>query len=169
MSKRKRRAYSWDFKAEVLAVYEVDGPAAAARLYEVSDRSIIRWAKACGVVADASVKEATESANAMKRRLYAEIEARLHESCLRMIDRLETPYEDVRMVEGKPVKVTLERPPAKESRDLMWSAAVLVDKVRLVHGDVTDRTETTTITNDQLDREIAELEAQLAANDETED
>jgi len=31
----KQRSYSWDFKAEVLAMYEVDGPAAAARLYKV--------------------------------------------------------------------------------------------------------------------------------------
>lgn len=158
-------AYSWDFKAEVLAVYEVEGPAAAARLFKVCRRTVQSWASAAGLCTSAETKRATEAANAMKARLCAEIKVRLHESCLRMMQRLEEPYEDVRMVDGKPVKVTLERPPAKESRDLMWSAAVLVDKVRLVHGDVTDRTESVTITNDQLDREIAELERQLAEAD----
>lgn len=163
----KRRTYSWNFKAEVLAVYEVDGPAATARLYKVSRDAIQKWARAAGMSTAAHSKEATESANAAKARIYAEIEQKLHETCLLMMQRLSAPYEDVRTVDGKPVKVTLEHPPAKESRDITWSAAVLVDKVRLIHGDVTDRIET--ISNDQLDREIAQLEAQLAAEDTTSD
>ena len=49
----KRKAYPWDVKAEVLAVYETDGPAATADLFGVSKHTIKSWAMRSGMQTDA--------------------------------------------------------------------------------------------------------------------
>jgi transposase-like protein len=152
--------YSDDFKAEVLKSYVSDGPAEAARHHNVPKSTVQMWARKSGLHTEAVTKEMTESASAMLKRLRSDIRVDLHKALIRMVARLDQPYEDVRMVDGKPVKVTLDHPLAKESRDLTWAAAVLFDKVRLEAGEATDRTET--ITTDMLDREIARLERELA-------
>ena len=154
------KLYPEEFKAKVLAVYAADGPHAAARQFGIPRSTVQRWAKAAGIETSSAAKSTTEAARAKLESMRAELRVETAETCLAMLRRLREPYEDVRMVNDKPVKVTLDRPLAKETRDLTWAAAVLFDKVRLEAGEPTERTES--ITTDQIDREIARLEHELA-------
>lgn len=135
--------YTDDFKAEVLAVYEVDGPAAAARLYGVPKGTLRDWVRACGLHTEAGTKKATQAASIALEARRLRIREKLGERAEELLDRLKD-----------------ERDP-QAYRNLTWSFGVLFDKTRLEAGEATERTEA--ITMGAVEREIARLEAEMAA------
>lgn len=128
--------------------------------------SVSKWAKKAGVDKSAKVREqtaaATEAHEEYARRRRAELGTKMVDRAHEVLDRVSEPYKDVRIVDGKPAVITLDKPPARETRELLLGFAIVFDKVRLESGDVTDRTET--ITSDMIDREICRLEAEIARN-----
>lgn len=156
----KRRSYSWDFKAEVLAVYEVDGPAAAARTYGVSRDCVQRWARAAGLSTSAATKRATEAALSSLAARRLRIRDKLAERAEEMLDRM---GEAVTVYVGSgatPIPVDMDRPGASTCKDLATTAAILIDKLRLEAGEATSRDEHTFahVSDSEL---IAEAEAIL--------
>jgi len=156
----KRRTYSWDFKAEVLAVYEDEGQAAAARAFDVPARTVGRWAKASGVVLRDTLKEATESARDVLAARRLRIRDKLAERAEEMLDRM---GEAVTVYVGSgatPIPVDMDRPGASTCKDLATTAAILIDKLRLEAGEATSRDEHT-FTHASDAELIAEAEAIL--------
>jgi transposase-like protein len=134
----KRRTYSWDFKAEVLAVYQVDGPASAAREYGISRDCVQRWARAAGLSTSAETKKQTEAAldSLAARRLR--IRDKLAEYAEKTLDRL---GEDFTFATKDGIIITLDGPPPGACKDLCTAAAILIDKLRLEAGEATTRGE----------------------------
>ena len=154
MDVSKRRSYSWDFKAEVLAVYEVDGPAAAARLYGVARNTVQTWARAAGISTSNETKRATEAALASLNARRLRIRDKLAERAEEMLDRM---GESMTIYVGSgatPIPIEVERPSASVCKDLATTAAILVDKLRLEAGEATERSE---VHHDYTDRSDDDL------------
>lgn len=133
------KRYSWDAKAEVLAVYEANGPAEAVRSYGVSKTTVQRWARESGLSTSAETKRQTEAAldSLAARRLR--IRDKLAERAEEMLDRM---GEAMTMYVGSgasPVPVEVDRPSAGVCKELATTAAILIDKLQLVAGDATSR------------------------------
>lgn len=135
--KKARKAYGWNFKAEVLAVYEVDGPAAAARLYGVCRRTVQSWASAAGVCTSAETKRATEAALGSLKARRLRIRDKLAERAEEMLDRMTEAMTLYVGSGAQPMPVEIERPSASVCKDLATTAAILIDKLRLEIGEVT--------------------------------
>ena len=131
-------SYSWDFKAEVLAVYEADGPAEASRRYGPHRDTILRWAKACGISAAEEAKRMTQAANDSNAARWARIREKLGLHAEQMLDRMDSAWEMVAKDGGV---VEIAQPPASVCKDLATTAAILVDKCLLLAGEATSREE----------------------------
>ena len=163
----KQRSYSWDFKAEVLAMYEVDGPAAAARLYKVSRDCVQRWARAAGLSTSAETKRATAAALDSLKARRLRIRDKLAERAEEMLDRMGERLTIYVGSGATPVPVEVDKPSASVCRDLATTAAILVDKLRLEAGEATERSEVTHNYADRSDEDlIREAEQILRDADE---
>jgi len=152
-----KRSYTDDFKAEALAVYESDGPAATARLYEMPVRTLKDWAKLHGVHTGADSKAMTETANACLTARRARIRVKLAERAEEMLDRMAEGM-DIWVGSGAtPVKVTIDKPPASVCREFATSCGILIDKLRLEQGESTSREE---VRHDYSDRSDEDLIAE---------
>ena len=138
-----RREYSWDFKAEVLAVYEVDGPAAAARLYEMPRRTIQKWAAAVGMGTEAHSKDATQAACMAQKALRESIRAKVLQRADEMLDRMGEKTTIYVGSGATPVPVEVDKPSASVCKDLATTFGILLDKYRLEQGEATGREEVT--------------------------
>jgi hypothetical protein len=154
MSKRKHRVYGWDFKAEVLAVYEVDGPAVVRDLWggHPSETTIIRWARECGVGCVAETKRQTEAANVLLQARRLRIRDKLAERAEEMLDRMAEAMTIYVGSGATPMPVEVERPSASVCRDLATTAGILIDKLRLESGEATERVEHNDIAKDTRER-----------------
>jgi len=142
-----KRTYSWDFKAEVLAMYEVDGPAAAAREFEMPVRTIMSWAQRRGLHTMAGTKKATEAA-----RNARQVKRELIRSLL---------LDCIVVALGEVLREGAE---SRERKDNATTAAILIDKVRLELGEATAREEVRHDYADLPDEDlIAEAEGILRA------
>jgi hypothetical protein len=143
--KRKRvNAYPSYFVDYVVEVYRQTGQAEAVRLTGMGSSTICLWARKRGVVTEMGQPESLEKARAGMASKRAQMRTVL-------FDKLEEILKAIKA----------ESP--HDARDLAWVYGVLLDKFRLEAGEVTGRQEI--ITPDQVDAEIARLEAQLAQND----
>jgi transposase-like protein len=151
--------YTPEFKARVLETYVKDGPAVAAREFEMPLRTVKYWAHQQGVCTEAASKETTVAANEALRLRRAGLREKMLQRADQMLERMGEKY---RTVAKDGTVVEYDAPPASVCKDLALTLAILVDKLRLEEGEATERTETLTI--DVLDREIARLEAEVAAS-----
>jgi len=150
----ERRSYAWDFKAEVLAVYEVDGPAAAARLYGVHRDSVQRWARVAGLSTRSETKKATEAALSSLHARRLRIRDKLAERAEEMLDRMAEAMTVYVGSGAQPMPVEVDRPSASVCKDLATTAAILIDKLRLESGEATG--------HDRLDLNVTDEEREEA-------
>jgi transposase-like protein len=133
--------YSDEFKAEVLETYRTDGPSEAARRHGVHKTTLLRWARAAGVVTVSGTKKATEAAcealEAVRARLRTKLALRADE----MLDRLNEPMTVYVGSGANPTPVEIARPNASTCRDFATTAAILIDKLQLLSGEATERVE----------------------------
>lgn len=113
----------------------------------------------------------TEAARVKRRELDADdrlqMAARLREEVHQLLDRINAPttYKHVKVVAqggelGQAVEVVdveLDLPTAGDTKALVTSAAILVDKLQLLTGEATERTEHMTGEQIDLDAEYARL------------
>jgi hypothetical protein len=138
-----RREYSWDFKSEVLAVYEVDGPAATARLYKMPVRTLKSWATRLGMHTGAETKDVTEAACMAQKALRESIRVKVLHRADEMLDRMGEPMRIWVGSGATPVEVEIDKPSASVCRDLATTFGILLDKYRLEVGEATTREEVT--------------------------
>lgn len=165
----KRRTYSWNFKAEVLAVYEVDGPAATARLYKIPVRTIKSWATRMGLHTGAETKSATEAACLSQQMRRAIVRDLLIQRVQEMLERMDSPMKTWVGSGATPVEVEIDRPLASVCKDLATTAGILLDKFRLEMGEATGRSEVSVTDEDRqlVESDVARViaEAEAAARD----
>ena len=147
-----RRSYSWDFRAEVLAVYEVDGPAVASRLYSVPRRTLQGWAKRAGLSTEANTKLATQAASKAQAARRIAVRAKLLQRVEEMLDRMDSMQ--IMYVGKDAVEVQLDKPPASVCKDFATTVGILLDKFRLEVGEPTGREE---VRHDYSDRSDEDL------------
>jgi hypothetical protein len=133
--------YSWDYRAEVLALYVEDGPAATAKLYGMPRRTIQNWAKAAALGTSASSKKTTEAALISQAARRAIVHDLLIQRVQEMLERMDSPMTTWVGSGATPVEVEIERPPASVCKDLATTAGILLDKFRLEAGESTSREE----------------------------
>jgi len=131
--------YADDFKAEVLAVYESDGPSEAARICGVGRDTVQRWAKTAGLsTIDRSAKR-TEAALATMNAKRAEMRVELMDTARAVLERITTAQTVY--VGKEAVAIELPSPPARDSQSLATAFGILLDKFRLEQGEATERIE----------------------------
>lgn len=157
----KRRSYDWDFKAEVLATYEVDGPSAAARLYGVPVRTLKSWAQRLGLHTEADTKTATEAALKALRVRRLRIRDKLLANVEAMLDRMDEKTTIYVGSGAAPTPVDVDHPSASTCKDLATAAGILIDKFRLEQGEATGRGELSVTVTDE-DRKKVEADVARA-------
>lgn len=167
----RRRVYSWDFKAEVLATYEVDGPAATARLYGMPVWTLKSWATTLGLHTSAETKKATETARAKNEVLRAELRTKLLEKCVDMLGRMDSPHYEYQGRQQE--RVVYPVAGAKECQSYATALGIMLDKFRLEVGEPAPATKqniTLTVTDEdrrKVEEDVASVivEAQEIARD----
>lgn len=156
-SKRRRRSFTAAMKTKTVEYSRSHSLVATGREFSVNPRTVANWRKAAGVSAEGQAAEKTrlarENLAAKRKQLRVDMLERAGEMLKRMGEKFTFATKDGTLVE-------IEKPPASVCKDLALTLAILVDKLRLEEGEVTERTET--LTSDVLDREIERLEAELA-------
>ena len=147
-----RQKYSDDFKAEALAVYVEDGPAATARLYGMPVRTLQSWAQRMGLRTAADTKTETEAACAKNQELRAKLRTKLLEKCVDMLERMDSPHYEYQGREQE--RVVYPVAGAKECQSYATALGIMLDKFRLEVGEPTGREE---VRHDYSDRSDADL------------
>lgn len=110
----------------------------------------------------AHTRAKTDAARAQHQAKLAErraaLRVKLLERAERMLDRMTEPETDYRGQQAR--EVTFPEASPISCKALATSAAILIDKLRLELGEVTDRTETRTV--DQVAADIEDLTRQMA-------
>lgn len=135
--------YTDEQRTEALTFYLEHGTAEAARLSEISPRTIRRWANEDGLAAarDKNLSDAGEHLKIQHETMREELRVRFLETALDALDRMTEEHVDYRGKDAK--RVTWPMAPAREMKDYATTAAIMVDKYRLEMGESTDRTEHT--------------------------
>ena len=147
--------YSVEFKEEVLDFAKKHGSERASAQYSVPTKRIQRWLRTrtrdlVGTAPSTTLAKSV-AAPALLRRIvgqprHAQKELLANELLLvaaELTDRLrgkDTLYLQPRSG-GEPVKVELDRPQARDIKDLLTAVAIAVDKSTLLAGEATSRSE----------------------------
>lgn len=149
-------------KAYALALYSEHGPAEASRRTGINESTIKSWARRNGVAPVAL--ENRRAAVEAKRVSVAQRKLDLARNLLGDIERLRGQLF-ARCVahhwdkDGGFHEHELGEPTFGDKKALATSLAILVDKVQLLTGEATSRTESVTV--DAVDAEIAKLRAEM--------
>lgn len=166
-----RRTYTDDERRDALALYETDGPRAVEAQMGIPAGTVVGWARANGVQT-----RSIETASAATRRSVltmaqrrAELAAGLMDDIDRLRGQLFAPCVERKAVvlnqggfQGQAVEVVdvqREQPTFGDQKAIMTSLAIAVDKVLLLTGEATSRTEV--VTTGPIEAEIARLEHEL--------
>lgn len=158
-----RRTYTPAEKAEALALYEAEGPTAVQTQLGISKGTVAGWARKTGTqtrsIENASARIQAQSLGMAERRQALAI------GLMDDIERLRTQLWEP-CVEKKPmvvsdggesgshvevVEVERDQPTFADQKAIMTTLAIAVDKVQLLTGEATARTEQI-----GLDRPVAE-------------
>ncbi|MBN1319625.1 MAG: hypothetical protein JXA87_02185 [Thermoleophilia bacterium] len=154
------RTYTLDQKTRALEIYVAQGPCRSARETGVTKPTIIRWAKAAGLVPP--TENITDGVKAQEARIAAKraaLKELLITKALDLATRMDEMHIDFKGNHANEVKYP--KAPAAACQHYATSIGILIDKFRLENGEATGREEVITI--DAVDREIAKLERELAA------
>lgn len=171
--------YTDEQKAEALDLYAVEGPTAVQHQLGIPKGTVTRWAKAAGVetVPDPKNAAAVEAA----RKKWAEtmeqrkqdLAAGLMDDIAQLREQMFSPCREQKIVtiagsvktEGRWDVAQMERdqPTFQDQKALMTTIAIAVDKVQVLTGGATQRTEHRYESG--VDAEIRELTEALSSND----
>lgn len=159
-----RRSYTDAEKAAALALYEAEGPTAVQDQMGIAKGTVAGWARTNGVrtrsIENASARVQAQSVSMAERKLnlaaglmddIERLRVQLWASCT---ERKAMVVSDG-AAEGSHVEIVdidLTQPTFGDQKSIMTSLAIAVDKVQILTGDVTARTETI----GQVDRPVAE-------------
>jgi len=169
----QRTTYTPEQKAEALAIVASKGISEAARTLGIPPGTVAAWAHRNGVQSP-TVEEMVKITEA-SRLTVAQRKAALAEDLLnhavRIAGQLEQPaVEKVVKVVGfgsgvsgtEIVEVTYERPPTADQKRIAETIGVLVDKIQLLTGEATSRTETALTVDGAKERALGVVD-ELAA------
>lgn len=105
------------------------------------------------------MRAATEAATERRARLREEARTKLAERIVDLLDRINEEHVEFVGKDGRREK--LPTATAQASRDYSVSVGILIDKLRLELGEVTDRTEN--VSKSDFDREVSELVEKMRA------
>ena len=136
--------YSDTQKAEAVELYTEHGTAKAAEATGINRRSIIRWAKAAGVVAQDRIEKTQQA----REVLASENTERREEIRSLLLD-----------AQVRHLGQAIEADKGRDAQSWMIAAGIGVDKFRLEMGEATGRTETVDLAAAEatIDQEVARL------------
>jgi transposase-like protein len=144
-----RRSYTDAEKAAALALYETDGPRSVEAQLGVPKATVVGWANAANVRtrkaerAKGSILSVAERKAALALGLLDDIE-RLRTQLWAPCKRREVHVVNDGRSDGSHVEIVdvkLSQPTFGDQKQLMTSIGIAVDKVQILTGDVTGRTE----------------------------
>jgi len=170
-------AYTDDQRTEAVAVYATEGMAAAHKATGIPKGTIKGWADKVGAAAPerskAKTKAATEARTAQLNERKLELAEGLMDDIAQLRDRMFAPCQERKIVTIGGTKddrgfwtvgeVNRDEPTFVEQKSLMTTIAIAVDKVQVLTGGATQRTEHRYESG--VDAEIRDLSAALASND----
>lgn len=150
-----KRVYTPNQKARALKLYTEHGPAHASRQTGIPRATISKWASRGGVTVarNEKTRAATEAAVASRAVLRERARDLMAQRTVDLLERIEEPHLEFVGKDGR--REVLEKAPGSATRDYAVSVGILIDKLRLELGEVTDRTER--VSKSEFDREVAEL------------
>ena len=140
----KRQEWTPEQRAEVIELYQVHGVAETVRRTGVPRGTISDWVKQAGVQTSAAKTaiEATELSKARNNEKYEELKGLVLDTAKDMILRTKRPHKDYR---GKEViEVWWDEATADACKNYVTSAAIMIDKYRLMSGESTENIQVTT-------------------------
>ena len=155
------RTYSPEAKAEALRIYEKEGPSEAARQTGIAKQTITGWGKAAGVRTYGTylTRKATEAREAGFARRAVDLRHRLLAEAFDALDQIHETQ--VQFVGKDGDRVELDRAPASDTRNFMLTATNAIDKMRLLGGESTAKTEH--VNQTEFDAEVKALTEKLKA------
>lgn len=168
-----RRSYTDDEKTAALELYAIEGPTAVQTRMGISKSTVAQWAKKAGVQ---TARNETAAARVEAARLTFE---------QRRIDLAHGLLDDIARLRGQlfapTVKreafnvslghnagqtveihdIELDQPTFADKKALLWSIGVAVDKVQILSGAATQRTEILGAAGASIDDEVQRLAAEL--------
>lgn len=155
-------SYTDEQRAEALDLYQQLGPSEAARRAGVPKGTISSWVRRAGL--KTSVPENLRAATEVGRLTLEQRRQKLASNLLGDIERLRgqlfEPAESIHWdKDGGFHRARISEPTFSDKKALATSLAILVDKVLLLTGQATSRTETVTV--DAIEAEIAELRREM--------
>lgn len=154
--------YTASQREEALALYEEHGPAEASRRTGIPKGTISSWASRAGraTKALANTAAANEARTLMLERRRQDLAADLLDDAHRLRAQLwaeaEAHYFDR---DGAFHRAKIDKPTFADQRVIVDAVGKAVDKVQLLTGQATERTESFAL--DAVDREIARLTAEM--------
>lgn len=167
---RARRSYTADEKAAALALYAEQGPTAVTDAMGIPKATVTSWAQANGVrtVRNENAAARVEAARLTFEERRVELAHGLLDDVARLRAQLFAPVvqrQAMTVSDGKDlgshveiVDIRLDEPTFSEKKALLTSIGIAVDKVQLLSGAATQRTEHTI----PADEVVAGLRDELA-------
>jgi transposase-like protein len=146
-------------RQQIVANWREHGTSATARRFGCSNSTVKRFVVAAGIDASQDSRDRLAAAAVSGKARRAELRVKLLKQAMTLIDRMGEKHVEYRGARAIPIEH--DHATATECRDYALAVAILIDKFRLEMGDCDSRRET--ITPDEVDAEIARLEAQIAA------
>lgn len=159
------RTYTEEQKATAVGIYRTDGSKAAARQTGIPESTIKSWARRLNVHTEVvSRNQAAVEAARVKAELRREdVREKILTRIERVLERMVEPAKEIRRVAGVEVEVTLGEPTPTGMRELAVTLGILIDKLRLEGGEVTDRTARSSdvtvrqMSDERIDRGLAQV------------
>ena len=159
-----KRSWSAEDQAHALMLYEELGSREASARAGIPESTIRNWARRRGVRTRSTTtnRDATEAASAKAARIRAEMKLQLLERAVEVLDRIDQPHIDFRIVSdgagagSRVVEVEYPRPSPTGVREYAVAFGILLDKFRLENGEVTGRTAIDAPLQQWSDDEIAQ-------------
>lgn len=117
------------------------GPAEAARRTGIPPGTIAAWCSRAGLATVATERTAAAVAHhaAKAHEKREQLRSKLLDKAADMLDRMDEPVTEYKGNLAR--EVQYPRPPAADCKNYAVAAAILIDKLRLESGEVTDRHE----------------------------
>lgn len=140
----KRREWTPEQRAEVIELYKVHGVAETVRRTGVPRGTISDWVRQAGAQTSVAktTTEATAVSKARNNEKYEELKGLVLDAAKDMIVRTKRPHKDFRGKEA--IEVWWDEAPADACKNYLTSAAIMIDKYRLMSGESTENIQVTT-------------------------
>lgn len=147
--------YSDEQRRNAVALVGEHGIAEAHRKTGIPKTTLSGWATDAGVARTGSEKTraALEASNARCEEIRGEIRVKLASRASELLDRINEAHVEFVGKDGR--REEIDKATAQATQHYAVSVGILIDKLRLELGEVTDRTEH--VSQSEFDREVSEL------------